>query len=122
MLRVLHEGRNVIMDLGSSMRDICLSPLEAERLEFALRDNADRAEKEQPTLFKGEIWNMRVLSFDRKVVIRVWPPLGVTTAVIPLPIEIARKMADQIRFCIQQAGYGVRFETSRASQSCRKGI
>jgi len=109
MLKIFHESDRVIIDLCGRRRDVLLSCLQADDVANALDENAGRAERELPSLIRGEQWGCKVESYDRQVAIRFQPPLGATTNRVTLPADAARKMAELIRFKESQARHGMRF-------------
>lgn len=121
MLRVFQESRRVIVDLGGRKRDILLPLLPAAKFEGLLREKIELAEREPPELLT-QTWRLKVLSFDRLVTIRLWAPDGETPERLPLTVEAARWLADRVRFCIQQAAFGMRFVTANEVSEGRHGL
>jgi hypothetical protein len=116
MITVSHEKDRVVVALPTRTNDVLLTTGEAEVFEHALRDCAGRAEKEPTTLLTGEVWEVQVVSYDRRVAMRVRPPLSCPAgraAVMPMPVAAARALADRVQFVRQQAAYGVRFERAK---------
>jgi hypothetical protein len=108
MVSVSAEGDKVVLDLHGRRRDVLLSPLDALRLADALDEKAAGAERAAPELVRGEVWNVHVTSFDRKVALRFTPPLGVTCGRVPMPAGAARRVAELLRSNAELAGYGMR--------------
>ncbi len=108
-MTVHSEGDKVVLDLGGRVRDVCLGMIEAEELANSLEQYAWCAELAAPELIKGEVWDAKVESYDRKVWLRFWPPVGSTATKVFLPAVVARRMAGMVRFKRQQAAYGMRF-------------
>lgn len=117
MLKVFVEKDLVILDLSSRMRDVLLTCSDSETLENTLRMGARSAELNREagltSVFLGEPWGAKVLSFDRRVTIRFIPPLSSTATRVPLSPEAARALSDQIKFVREQAAYGIRFTTEK---------
>lgn len=125
---VYQEKDRVILDLGGRRRDVLLGMIEAERLAEALDLGANGAELSHAAgdraLMVGEVWDVNVRSYDRKVAIRFTPPVGSASTRVPVPFAAARKLAGLIRFARQQAAYGIRFETAGGGRrkSGRRGV
>lgn len=110
MLKVYHHKDRVVLDLCSKRRDVLLTCGEAENLKHALRSAAVLAERSvDKELYRGEVWNIRVESYDGKVAIRVDPPTIGSVDRVLLPVEVAVRLADLIQFKTQQAAYKMRF-------------
>lgn len=107
-ISVHQEGDRVVLDLDGRRRDLLLSPLSALHLAEALEGAAVRAELAEPTLCRGEVWDVFVTSFDRQVALRFTPPLGVTCERVPMPALAARRLADLVRTNANMAGFGLR--------------
>lgn len=109
MVRVSHNGDKVIVDLGDRVRDVLLTCGQAEDLEQALRRLANVAELAAPELVRGEMWDVKVESYDGCVAVRFVPPFAGNATRVPIPFDVARKLADLVRFKREQAAYRMRF-------------
>ena len=78
---------------------------DADTLVETLRSFAGYAEKQPPTIVKGEWWQVFVESYDGFVVIRFWGPEVGYPERVPMPADVARKFADWVEFKGQQARY-----------------
>lgn len=114
MLKIFAENDLVIIDLCGRRRDVLLSCLQADEVAEALDRHAAEADLAGPTLSRGEVWDVKVESYDRQVALRFNPPMGLAASRVPLPPKIARKLADLIRMRISQAQYGMRLTLARA--------
>ena len=109
MIGVTVEGDRVVLLLLGRRRDVLVSCGEAEKLADALRRGANTAENAKPTLVRGERWEACVESCDGVVGVRFLSPEPGYPQRIPLPPQVARALANRIRFKAQQAAYRMRF-------------
>jgi hypothetical protein len=121
MFRVEVEGDKVVLALGRKTGDLLLSCGQAEHLSAALRAAAALTEKEPPSLVKGEVWDLKVESYDGKVALRFFPPVNNTAPLgqVPMPPAAARKSADAVDLKRRQAEYKMRLVLSK---SCTRGV
>lgn len=108
MLTVRQEGDKVILDLGGRRRDVLLTPLAAADLAAALEAAADLAARAPAQLFRGERWSAHVTSFDRHVALRFDGPWSGRPSRVPMPPDVARRLAAKVRENATWAGYGMR--------------
>lgn len=108
MLSVSQERDRVILDLHGRRRDVLLPCDVALRLAEALETAADLAEREPPTLIRGERWGCQVESAYGQVCLRFTPPDLGNPERVPLTAAAARKLADVIRFKEEQAEHRLR--------------
>lgn len=95
-LPVTAEAGLVVIDLCGRRRDVLLSCDAARATAASLERAADAADM-IPTLFRGEMWNCDVESYDGYVAMRFDPPEVGSPSRVPMPPVAARRMAELIR-------------------------
>jgi hypothetical protein len=102
------ESGLVVLDLCGRRREVLLPCDVALRLAEAIEAAAKVAETEL-AVSTGSPWGCKVESYDGFVALRFDPPTVGNPETVPLPPDVARKLADLIRFKEQQAEYKMRF-------------
>ena len=110
MIGVRVENDLVVIDLVQRRFSVLLSCAQAEEFERALGVAARQALLGTPTIAKGERWGVTIKSFDGGVGFRFQPPHVGAPTLVRVPPATAVAMAQQVRFCIQQAKHKMRFE------------
>lgn len=109
MIGVTVEGDKVVLLLPGRRRDVLLSCGEAERLVLEVGSRVPTAESAPPSVYRGEVWDVRVESYDGYVALRFIPPSPGFPDRVPLPPAAARKLCEIVTFKRQQAAYKMRF-------------
>lgn len=116
MIKCFAEKDRVILDLCGRRSAFGFDWRTAEPLVIALRDDAARVEDylktHQPSIATSE-WDVKIQSYDGGIWFQVKSSIPGAPDRIPMPPEMARKMADRIEFVCQQAAYRMRFEFAR---------
>lgn len=120
MFKVGSEGDLVIVALCSRRRDLMLSVAEALSFAEALDSCAIDAEKESPSLVRGEQWGAKVESYDGRVAVRFFPPGVGNVDRVPLPPRAARQLAETVRDKASWAEYKMRLVVESISSSKRR--
>lgn len=110
MFSVSVDGDKVMLDLHGRRFDVMMSCAEAERFAHALELAANGAEREPPSLNRGQPWECKIVSYDGMVGIRFYPPHVGAPNRVPLTPEIARVLAGRVTFKMQQAKHKMSFE------------
>ncbi len=93
-LTVAVENDLVILDLGERKCDLLLSCAQAEQLAEALISASEFAEQGEPSLVKGERWNIQVESFDGMVAMRITAPAVGYVSRVPVSSRAARSLSE----------------------------
>lgn len=97
MIKAFSEGDKVILDLCGRRRDVLLACDDALKLAEALDRHAVDAERAPPEMNRLRPWGVKVESWDGLVNLRLDPPEVGDPDRVPLPAQIARRLAELIR-------------------------
>ncbi len=98
-MRVFSEKDKVILELGRRGNSFLISCSDALDIAANLDFHAGYAEKEPKSLIKGEVWDVKVESFDGQVGFHFTPPYQKVgnPSIVPMPPNVARSVARLIR-------------------------
>ncbi len=106
------HGDRVVIVLSGQRTDWVFSCVMAEQVAEALETAAAAAEKEPPSIIRGDKWGCLIKSYDGKVCIRFKPPFPGAPSRVPMRASVARKVADKIRTEASFAQYHLRLEVN----------
>lgn len=91
------EGDKVVLRLTSPRASVLLPIDVALGLADALEECAMIAARAPLGLFRGEPWSAQVQAYDGQVGLRLIPPGAGAPDDVPMPADVARKLADKVR-------------------------
>lgn len=112
MMKIYAGDGSVVLEMNRRKRDHLFGWKLADVIIESLREAANVADQQVAKAKLVLSWEAKVESYDGFVALQfVGPEAGVPKR-IPMPPDIARKLADLIEWKSQQAAYKMRFEVA----------